>query len=102
MPTALLLAHPDLKTQWQLWVCMIETLEYGNLCMFHILQRKYQEPMVPDSLNFWEFCCLTPTDLFDTYPDLIKIPISIMEEIQLEEKRNNRNNKGKNNYKDYN
>ena len=42
--------------------------------------------MVPDSLNFWEFCCLTPTDQFDTYPDLIKIPISIMEEIQLEKK----------------
>ena len=42
--------------------------------------------MVPDSLNFWELCCLTPTDLFDTYPDLIKIPISIMEEIQLEKK----------------
>ena len=42
--------------------------------------------MVPDSLNFCELCCLTPTDLFDTNPDLIKIPISIMEEIQLEKR----------------
>ena len=39
------------------------------------IQIKYQELMVPDSLNFREL-----------NPDLIKIPISIIEEIQLERK----------------